>query len=287
MNHQAKLIRFFLSVASVLVVVTLPNPASAEPSAEVLAASGVEWSPLNPARGDASPRAADLWGDRREDGATGFLVKFKDGFSSPPHIHNVTYRGVVIRGLVHNDDPGAETAWMPPGSFWTQPAGESHITSAKGGENIAYIEIQAGPYLVHPTDQAFDNGERSVNMHAANLVWLDADDLTRIKPSKADNGDASGVEIAFLWGDPNGGQPSGALLKLPAGFTGTLRGNDSWLRAVVIAGQFTYRSSDETEPVSLAPGSYFGASGRITHHLSTQTETTLYVRTTGRFEVNR
>ena len=59
-----------------------------------------------------------------------------DGFSSPPHIHNVTYRAMVIKGLVHNDDPEAENMWMPPGSFWTQPAGEAHITSAKGEENI-------------------------------------------------------------------------------------------------------------------------------------------------------
>ena len=118
---------------------------------EVRLASELQWEQLNPARGDASPQAADVWGNRKEklinqavadmlgtsmdetfDPGTGFLVKFVDGFESPPHIHNVSYRGVVISGKVHNDDPDAKEMWMPAGSYWTQPAGEVHITSAKG-----------------------------------------------------------------------------------------------------------------------------------------------------------
>ncbi|MEM1446588.1 MAG: DUF4437 domain-containing protein [Planctomycetota bacterium] len=248
---------------------------------EVLPASDVNWTPLNPARGDASPQAADLWGDRSVDGATGFLVKFKDGFSSPPHIHNVTYRGVVISGLVHNDDPDAEPMWMPAGSFWTQPAGESHITSAKGDENVAYIEIQAGPYLVQPADEAFDNGERPVNVSAANLVWLGAEELSRIDDGTGEDG----AEIAFLWGDPSGDQPSGAMVKLPAGFAGVLQGNASWLRAVVVRGTVTHATAPDAGTHSLAPGSYFGAEGGTSHHLSADTDTLLYVRTSGRFEL--
>jgi hypothetical protein len=124
----------------------------------VVPAADVEWGALNPARGDASPRAATLWGDRTGSGATGFLVRFVDGFESPPHIHNVTYRGVVIRGLVHNDDASAEPMWMPAGSYWTQPRGGPHITAARG-ETVAYIEIDEGPYLVRPVDQAFEDEE--------------------------------------------------------------------------------------------------------------------------------
>ncbi|MCG8600560.1 MAG: DUF4437 domain-containing protein, partial [Verrucomicrobiales bacterium] len=93
------------------------------PTTEIVTASEVNWTPLNAARGDASPQAGTLWGDRAGEPQTGFLVKFADGFSSPPHIHNVTYRGVVISGQIHNDDPDAAEMWMPAGSFWTQPAG--------------------------------------------------------------------------------------------------------------------------------------------------------------------
>ncbi|MEM7344045.1 MAG: DUF4437 domain-containing protein, partial [Chloroflexota bacterium] len=39
---------------------------------------------------------------------------------------------------------------------------------------VAYIEIQHGPYLVMPPEEAMDNGERAINVHAGNLVWLDA-----------------------------------------------------------------------------------------------------------------
>lgn len=118
-----------------------------KPTNKVVLGSEVKWEKLNPARGDQSPLAGTIWGDRNGIEATGFLVKFADGFSSPPHIHNITYRAVVISGAIHNDDPQAEKMWMKPGSFWTQPLGESHSTASKG-ESMALVEIDNGPYLV-------------------------------------------------------------------------------------------------------------------------------------------
>ena len=156
------------AVATAVVAQVVSQP----PPAEVVRAPQVAWGALNPARGDKGPRAGNLWNDRTKEEASGFLVRFADGFSSPPHIHNVTYRGVVIQGLVHNDDPDAGEMWMPPGSFWTQPAGEVHITAAKGGDAMAYIEIDQGPYLVLPKEKAFDKGERPVNVVPSNVVWL-------------------------------------------------------------------------------------------------------------------
>lgn len=94
----------------------------AAPTSRVVSESDVKWGPLNPARGDKGPKAGNLWGDRTGSGPSGFLVRFADGFASPPHIHNVSYRGVVIDGLVHNDDPNADDMWMPAGSFWTPPS---------------------------------------------------------------------------------------------------------------------------------------------------------------------
>ena len=120
------------------------------------------------------------------------LVKFQKGFSSPPHIHNITYRGIVIDGLMHNDDPSAEKMWLPSGSFWTQPAGESHITAANGDDNLIYLEIDSGPYLVKPVEQAFDNGERPINMTENNLFWLNVKDATWLE--------AGNAQISYLWG---------------------------------------------------------------------------------------
>ena len=264
--------------------------------------SEVEWSPLNPARGDQSPQAGTLWGDRTNSGASGFLVEFVDGFSSPPHIHNVTYRGVVISGTIHNDDPNAEKMWMPAGSFWTQPAGEAHVTAAEGSTNLTYIEIDEGPYLVNPTEEAFDNGEKPINVYESNIIWLDASNITRIDRPQM-SADADGAKVAFLWGNPQSGELNGTLVKLPTGFTGEIRNQGSIFRAVVIQGrsqlrQFLqrgeppqrtvsqYRVSGETEK-TLEPGSYFGSEAESVHQVSCEAEEEciIYVRTEGKYEV--
>ena len=237
--------------------------------------SEVKWGPLNPARGDKSPKAGTLWGERKGSVPTGFLVKFVDGFSSPPHIHNVSYRGVVISGLIHNDDPDAADMWMPTGSFWTQPKGEAHITAAKGSTNVAYVEIEEGPYLVLPAEEAFDSGQRPVNVDASNIVWIDQPGI----PASAD-----GPKVAFLWGNPQDGQLSGTLVKLPAGFTGMINSQGSTFRAVVIQGQPQYLEADVK---TLEPGSYFGSKGESVYQVSSKAgaESIIYVRTKGKYNV--
>lgn len=262
-----------------------PRPAS-EPSSQLVLLANIEWGPLNPARGEQGPKAGDLWGDRSAAGPSGFLVEFAEGFSSPPHIHNVTYRGVVIRGLVHNDDPNATEMWMPPGSFWTQPAGEVHITAANAASNLAYIEIERGPYLVLPTTEASDEGERPVNVDPSNLVWLDASTLTWIEGAEHST-TAAGPKVAFLWGSPEEDRQSGALLELPAGFSGALHGHGSSLRAVLIRGRFEIRLSDSAEGVTAEPGSYFGSRGEAIHEVTCEgsKKCILYVRAKGTFDL--
>lgn len=186
------------------------QPNSAAPSL-VLDASELEWTALNPARGAASPMAATLWGDRAGAAPTGFLVRFVDGFRSPPHIHNVSYRGVVVGGQVHNAHPDAPDVWMPVGAFWTQPKGHNHVTAAKG-VTTAFIEIDEGPYLVRPVDQAFDSGERAVNLAPEQLTWTPGP------------GGATASKVA----------PARQLIRLPAGASLTVTGQG--LRAVVIEG---------------------------------------------------
>lgn len=242
----------------------------------VIATDNIEWGLLNPLRGDASPRAADLWGDRTKDVATGMLVKFNKGFSSPPHIHNITYRGVVIKGLLHNDDPLAEKMWLSTGSFWTQPAGESHITAADGKENLIYLEIDSGPYLVLSAAKSFDNEERPINVDERNLVWLDAIDQKKIKNSK--------VQIAYLWGDPK--QAHGSFIKLPPGFKGVIE-NDKGLKVVVVRGYASHRWNNEKLETSLSPGSFFSSRMKGKHMIDVQAETVLYINSVGQFNVEQ
>ncbi|WP_020533190.1 DUF4437 domain-containing protein [Flexithrix dorotheae] len=263
---------------------TSPEEATTDSQTEIVLASDIEWSPLNPARGDKSPQAGTIWGDRNGSGPTGFLVKFADGFSSPPHIHNVTYRGVVISGQIHNDDPEAAEMWMPAGSFWTQPAGEGHITSARGNINMAYIEIESGPYLVHPTEEAFDNGEKPVNVEQSNIVWLDAANLNWVD---ADKKTILGPKVAFLWGEPQENELFGTLVKLPAGFKGKILSNAASFRAVVIQGSPVYHSSNvESESKTLETGSSFSSKGNAVHRVSNpgEKESLIYIRANAKYE---
>lgn len=286
-------IKIFLILSLAFIVTVLGNrlvsAQSTDPipkttsAAEIVLNSDIQWGPLNPARGDKSPKAGQLWGDRTGSGPSGFLVEFVDGFSSPPHIHNVTYRGMVIRGLLHNDDPGAYKMWLPAGSFWTQPAGEVHVTAADDSNNLAYIEIEEGPYLVRPPEAAFDNGERPVNVDKSNLVWLNASNITWVDQLELPASN-HGAKVAFLWGNPQDDQLNGTLIKLPTGFTGEIHSHSSTFRAVVIQGQPSHRS-DKTN--TLEPGSYFGSEGETVHPVSCAAteECVLYVRAEGKYDV--
>jgi hypothetical protein len=238
--------------------------------AEVKPAAQVHWGLLNPLREDKSPAAANLWGDRNKNGATGMLVRFNEGFSSPPHIHNISYRGLVIAGAIHNDDPAAAPLWLPPLSFWTQPAGEQHITAARDQSNLIYLEIDSGPYLVQPSEQQFDNGERPINLHADNVVWLGQQDARQIQGQQ--------IKIAYLWGSERPGALRGRLVKLAANVKAELSTIATELRAVVIKGQLQYQSSS-ADSVTLAAGSYFSSAGKHTHRVSTVQESVIYLRT--------
>ncbi len=271
-----------------VVMAGVPGAVYAEQEYEVVASSDVVFQPLNPARGDASPRAGALWGDIRQGVPSGVLIKFADGFSSPPHIHNITYRAVVISGTVHNDDPNAAAMWMGPGSFWTQPAGEPHITAAGyGAPATAFLEILDGPYLVRPAEEAFDNGERPMNLSSGNVVWLSSEDVTWIDQSE-ESADGDGPKIAFLWGSHEAGQDQGTFLKLPAKYSGTLQGNASWIRTIVIKGRISHQIPGKTGLNELTPGSYFGAKGSLGQDVSclAEDECLLYVRNKGKFSLS-
>ncbi|WP_286222779.1 DUF4437 domain-containing protein [Marinobacter apostichopi] len=245
---------------------------------KVMSIDDVEWGYLNPLRGVLSPGAADLWGDRTTGTATGMLVRFKKGFESPPHIHNITYRGVVIEGVMHNDDPTAAKMWMPPGSFWTQPAGEDHTTAADGETNLIYLEIDSGPYLVKPSAEQFDNGERPLNLHVDNVVWLENSDLHKIN---ADN-----VQATHLWG--SSAETGGSMIKLGVGFEGELTTEASEFRAVVIGGEVSYSARDLDGAKTLSAGSYIESTGAYTHRFANDSddEATIYIRTNSAYQLN-
>ncbi len=243
---------------------------------KVMLPTEVEWQQLNPAR-PASPKAGTLWGDRNSEGPTGFLLRPTDGFRSPPHIHNVSYRGVVIAGQLHNLDPKEADVWMGPGSFWTQPKGDVHITAARGSERLAYIEIDEGPYLVRPTEQAFASDDMLVNVDAAEIVWLN--------PTTAKADAAAPAQVAFLWGDANGDAPRGVFVKLVAGSSYRLSSSVSTLRAVVVAGLADPLGKSGQR---LSPGGFLSSdAGQIAVKCASEQACTFYVRLQGKLTLTQ
>jgi len=238
-------------------------------SSAVTLPSQIIWGHLNPLRGDKSPAAANLWGDRTSNVATGMLVRFNQGFSSPPHIHNVSYRGIVIDGLLHNDEPIAKKMWMPQGSFWTQPAGGNHITAANGKTNLIYLEIDHGPYLVRPSDKQFDNNQTPINRHSNMIKWQT---LT------------NGVMTSSLW-QAKGKQIAGTMIKLAPGFSGELISSAEELKMVVIAGEVKYHSEETPEPMLLVPSSFVSSTGQFKHQITANNGVTLYIRHNGDWKI--
>ncbi|MGC6467906.1 MAG: DUF4437 domain-containing protein [Akkermansiaceae bacterium] len=280
MKRSIPILMACMAATAVIAQVAIDSSKPKEPA--VVKASDVPWGALNPARGDKGPRAGALWNDRTKKSASGFLVRFADGFSSPPHIHNVTYRGVVLSGLIHNDDPEAEEMWMPPGSFWTQPAGEVHITAAKGQDAMAYIEIDEGPYLVLPKEEAFDKGERPVNVDPSNLVWLSRSETTWIEGEGKES-----PEIAFLWGKPVEGAKNGSFLRLPKGFVGELTSKEGVLRGVMVKGAMK-SSVGGAKDQAFEAGEYFSVEGKETVRISTGEDggVTVYLQAQGPYLVS-
>lgn len=246
------------------------------PTNQIGLSSELEFIPLNPDRGDKAPQAGAIYGNIRENVATGYIGKFKDGFSSPPHIHNITYRAIVMNGEMHNDDKNAPVMWMPTGSIWTQPKGQPHITSAKGDNAMAYIEIDSGPYLVKPVSESFESEESPINISASNVVYLGNEESELI-------GKKSNAEIAYTWKKKNG--ENGYLLKLPAGFNGKILSNGNVFYGIIIKGRIAYSMPNSEKSTELDQGSHFRSEEKAVHDISTNEVSIIYIRTNDKFTV--
>ncbi|MEL6593750.1 MAG: DUF4437 domain-containing protein [Bacteroidota bacterium] len=191
----------------------------------------------------------------------------------------------MIEGLFHNDDPDAANLWMSAPSFWTQPAGEVHITSAKGENLLALVEIDHAPYLVQPPEEAFDNGERPINQTPDNIIWLDASEISWLNPS--DQTQATASQIAFLWGKPQQGENFGSFLKLPAGFEGEIMSHAASFQAVLVQGPADYRIPAEGADQRLENGSYFHSLNPARHLIkaTAKQDVILYIRANGFYQV--
>ncbi|WP_430815298.1 DUF4437 domain-containing protein [Carboxylicivirga sp. RSCT41] len=246
------------------------------PTNNVGLSKDIVFIPLNPARGDKAPQAGAIYGNIRDTVATGYIGKFKDGFSSPTHIHNVTYRAIVMNGELHNADENAPMMWMPTGSAWTQPKGQLHITAARGKNAMAYIEIDSGPYLVWPPYKNFQSDGRPINIHASNMIYLGKDESKLIEEN-------CNAKIAYTWEKKNG--ENGYLLKLPAGFKGQIHSKGSIFYGIIIKGNLAYTMPNIEKAINLDQGSHFNSTAEAIHDVTTQEASLVYIRTNNTFKV--
>lgn len=246
------------------------------PTNQIGLINDLKFIPLNPDRGDKAPQAGAIYGNIREKVATGYIGKFKNGFTSPPHIHNITYRAIVMNGEMHNDDENAPVMWMPSGSIWTQPKGQPHITSAQGENAMAYIEIDSGPYLVKPVNESFESEESPINISASNIVYLGKDESELI-------GEKSNAQIAYTWKKKIG--ENGYLLKLPKGFNGKIVSEGTVFYGIIIKGRVSYVMPNSEKSNELDQGSHFKSQAKAIHDISANEESIIYIRTNNEFTV--
>ena len=175
----------------------------------------------------------------------------------------------------------------PPVRFGLSQREKIHITSSRGA-GIAYIEIENGPYLVLPTEEANDNGERPINVISSNMVWLDASSTSRIKQPATGASGEKDPEIVFLWGKPEKDQLNGTLVKLPAEFDGELQSQGARLQAVVIHGHSKLKRPNGSNFKTLEPGSYVSSEGQAKHEILCEANEgcLVYVRSVGNFTIH-
>lgn len=251
-------------------IVTIENPTN-----KIGLSKDINFIYLNPARGDKAPMAGAIYGNIREDVPTGYIGKFKNGFSSPPHIHNITYRAIVMNGEMHNADEKAPKMWMPTGSIWTQPKGQPHITAAQGENAMAYIQIESGPYLVKPVSEAFESEEKPINIDASNMVYLGSNESKLISEN-------SNAKIAYIWKLKNG--EIGYLAKLPAEFKGKIHSFGDFF-SVVISGDVNYTMPNAETTTILDQGSHFESSEEAIHNIATTNNAIIYIKTKSPFKI--
>ena len=137
------------------------------------------------------------------EGAHGTFGIFGAGASSPPHTHSSAYYAVVLEGPMNNPfGTESEPAELAPGSFWSVPASDEHVTACltPDSECRFFFHAQAA-FDFTPLEEMTQ--ERSVDATSTPAAELEFGEL---EPYSA---------AATVWGDPSVG-PFGSILRVDA-----------------------------------------------------------------------
>ena len=92
--------------------------------------------------------AAPAYGDLA-NGPHGTFIKMPAGFVSPKHTHSEDYWAVVVSGVMVNGKPGGADVQLPPGSYFFQKGGETHITKCISPTECVFFVNQSGKFDFH------------------------------------------------------------------------------------------------------------------------------------------
>jgi len=92
--------------------------------------------------------AAPAYGDLA-NGPHGTFIKMPAGFVSPKHTHSEDYWAVVVSGVMVNGKPGGADVQLPPGSYFFQKGGETHVTKCISPTECVFFVNQSGKFDFH------------------------------------------------------------------------------------------------------------------------------------------
>ena len=134
-----------LTIASLLVSASVYIAPSVQAETKVTTAEDINWGYLNAARGDKSPGAADLWGDRTKDTATGMLVRFNKGIEGSITSSGDEFKAVVIQGsLSYIDENKSNARTLNAGSYVASSTPAKHrLRNISDDETIVYVRASS------------------------------------------------------------------------------------------------------------------------------------------------
>ena len=223
-------------------------PAPAAPSSSSTAAADVKWAPFNPEQPDG-PSWVILEGDPTK-GAFTMMAKLGAGFETPLHKHPSGFTGVVISGEVRHGASKDAAQTMGPGTMWTEPADEAHVTACVGDEDCVFVGRMDGPMAMTPVETPAEAPSLSV-VAAADIEY------TPVNPEQP-----QGPGMALISGDQTQGAFV-ALAKFPGGMSTPEHVHTAGYVGVVISGQIK-----DGDGAAKTAGSYWNNIAQHPHETS-------------------
>ena len=225
-----------------------PEPEPEAPTSSATAAADVPWAPVNPEQPEG-PSWVILEGDPSK-GAFTMMAKLGAGFETPLHKHPAGFTGVVISGEVRHGASKDAAKAMGPGTMWTEPADEAHVTACVGEEDCVFVGRMDGPMAMTPVDAPSETAKATV-VPAAEIAYQP------VNPEQP-----QGPGMALLSGDQTQGAFV-ALARFPGGMITPEHVHTAGYVGVVIAGQIK-----DGEGAAKTAGSYWNNAAQHPHETS-------------------